>query len=174
MTYRAKQVLPAIALFLLPTVGCIHSSASRPGATTAAERCPQASSLETVEEYWPDGKLRLRKEVRRLPDGSGVDHGQYARWYPNGQMEYECFFVEGKKHEVTTMWHRNGQVWTQDHHVHGVRHGLFRTWDDQGRLRKEEHYCDGLPCGTWTVWDAGGKVKIKVEKGGSSPDSDHD
>jgi len=159
------------ALLLLPLSGCVHTSVSRPNCAGLGEQRVSASARETVEEDWPDGSPRLRKQVRRLPDGNAVDHGEYTRWYPNGQVEYECFFAEGKKHGVTTMWHRNGQVWTKDHHVHGVRHGVFCTWDDTGQLRKEEQYCDGLPCGTWTVWGAGGEVKIRVEKGGGGGSS---
>ena len=141
---------------------------SRPTVAPVLGQAVPAGAVETVEEHWPDGRLRLRKEVYRQADGSTVNHGRYQRWYPEGQAEYECAFDHGQKHGVTTMWHRNGKVWTQDHHVHGVRHGVFRTWDDAGRLRKEEHYCEGMPCGTWTVWNAEGKVKIQVEKDAGS------
>ena len=168
MGIRVEIQLAAVSAVLALTAGCLRQGESRLDAAPALGRAVQTCAVEAVEEHWPDGHLRLRKEVYRQADGSTVNHGRYQRWYPDGQAEYKCAFEHGRKHGVTTMWHRNGQVWTQDHHVHGVRDGVFRTWDDQGRLRKEEHYCDGLPCGTWTVWNGEGKVKIQVEKGGDS------
>ena len=127
----------------------------------AREAQPGISSARTdvVEERWPNGVWRLRKEVLRNPDGTTVDQGAHTRWYDNGQVEYQATFVHGQVDGVATSYHRNGQKAIEQHFANGVRQGPRYNWDDQGRLRKEEHFVDDKPDGTWTAWDAEGKIE---------------
>lgn len=120
-----------------------------------------AEGVEIVEESWPDGKLRLRKQVLRNADGTLVDHGTYTRWHPNGQKAYEATFVAGKVHGIETQWHKNGQKSTEQHYDHGMRHGPRITWDENGQKRKEEHFVNDKPHGTWTVWGKDGRIKAQ-------------
>lgn len=139
------------ALSCLPA-GCTHgarpASADRPG-----------EQVQTIEQYWPNGKLRLRKQVLKTPDGALVNHGAYTRWHDNGRKEYEGVYVDGELEGVETTWHKNGQKWIEEHYVHGQRHGASYTWDDSGVKRGETHHVYGKPAGTWTTWDAKGKIK---------------
>ena len=147
------------ALLSLPA-GC-QPSAAKPGVTAVPEK------VEVVEEHWPNGKLRLRREVTRAPDDTLVDEGRYTRWYDNGQKEYEGVFVHGKPDGVATSWHCNGLKWIEEHYVQGQREGVRLDWDENGILRKEEHFSEDKPDGTWSTWDAKGKLKTqqKYEKG---------
>ncbi len=128
-----------------------------------------AGANQIVEQHWPDGRLRLRKEVLRNPDGTVVDHGPYTRWHKNGAMEYQTTFVRGKKHGTATRWHMNGQEWIEEHYLDGKRHGVAYTWDSSGRKIKEEHHLNGRPHGTWTVWNAAGKVKSRQHFDAGTP-----
>jgi antitoxin component YwqK of YwqJK toxin-antitoxin module len=119
---------------------------------------PPFANVETVEEHWPNGQLRLRKEVLRLEDGTVVDHGSFQRWHDNGKKEYEAVFVEGKKEGTTLRYHKNGRVSSEQEYRDGKRHGRSVTWNDAGEMVKEEHWMDGRPHGTWTIWQEG-KVK---------------
>jgi antitoxin component YwqK of YwqJK toxin-antitoxin module len=158
---------PALSLLIAAAplgllAGCTHTE--RPGPSAHP-----AENIERVEEYWPDGGLRLRKEVLRDADGVLVDHGTYTRWYTDGSKEYQATFVHGKKHGVATRWHRNGRVWIEEHYQHGLRHGISTTWDEKGVKRKEESHVDGKPHGTWTVWDGKGRIKTqRVRQAGPS------
>jgi YD repeat-containing protein len=114
---------------------------------------------EVVEEFWPDGKPRLHREVLRSPAGALVDDGTYTRWYENGLKEYQATYVRGRLHGVETAWHQNGQKRTEQHYDHGARHGARYDWDEQGRLRREEHYVKDRPHGTWTIWKPDGSIK---------------
>jgi antitoxin component YwqK of YwqJK toxin-antitoxin module len=113
------------------------------------------ANTEVVEEYWPDGQLRLRKEVLRLEDGSYVDHGSFERWHSNGKKEYEAFFVRGKKEGTTIRYHKNGQKASEQEYKNGKRHGRCRSWNEAGALVKEENWKNGMPHGTWTIWEKG-------------------
>ena len=129
------------------------------GEGESAERGQPPEKRDIVEQRWPDGKLRLRKQVLRNPDGTLVNHGTYARWHNTGQKEYEAVLVQGKKHGTTTRWHKNGRKWSEQHYVNGKKHGASYIWDENGMKRKEEHHVDGKPDGTWTTWDSKGEIK---------------
>jgi len=114
-----------------------------------------ASAHEIVEQRWPDGTLRERRQVLRLADGSVVGDGPFERWFPDGTKEYEARFVRGRKDGTTIRWHRNGQVASRDAYRDGERHGASVRWNDRGERVKEEHWADGRPHGTWTIWEDG-------------------
>jgi antitoxin component YwqK of YwqJK toxin-antitoxin module len=114
-----------------------------------------SDNVELVEEYWPDGQLRLRKHVFLQDDGTAVNHGTYERWYDNGAREYEAVFAHGKKEGVTVRYHRNGQKQSQQEYKHGKRHGRCISWNAAGAKVKEESWAEGKPHGTWTVWENG-------------------
>jgi antitoxin component YwqK of YwqJK toxin-antitoxin module len=114
---------------------------------------------EVVEEFWPDGKPRLRREVSRSPDGTLVNDGIYTRWYQNGLKEYQATYVCGELDGVETAWHQNGQKRTEQHYDHGLRQGVRRDWDEAGRLRREEYYFKDSPDGTWTIWKPDGSIE---------------
>jgi antitoxin component YwqK of YwqJK toxin-antitoxin module len=116
------------------------------------------ANVETVEEYWPNGELRLRKEVLQREDGTLVDHGKFERWHDNGKKEYEALFVLGKKEGTTIRYHKNGRKSSEQEYKKGRRHGRCLTWDDSGTLVKEENWSEGRPHGDWIIWKDG-KVK---------------
>lgn len=142
--------LTRMAIFGLLAVFCAV-------AMPALAQLPVANT-EVVEEHWPNGQLKLRKEVLRLEDGSYVDHGSFERWHSNGNKEYEAFFVRGKKEGTTIRYHKNGRKATEQHYRNGRKDGRCRSWDNEGILVKEENWENGRPHGTWTIWEKG-KVK---------------
>lgn len=148
-----RLIVVVFTAVLVLAAGC------RVGDRSVSAKSSAEEVVETVEDYWPDGTVRLRRQVLRSPDGTLINHGSYTRWYDNGAKEYEAVFVRGAKHGIATLWHKNGRKWTEGHYVHGQRHGGRYVWDENGLKRKEEHYADGKPHGTWTVWDKHGKIK---------------
>jgi antitoxin component YwqK of YwqJK toxin-antitoxin module len=154
-----ENTLPALLIFaalLCLPAGCTQAECKTSPDRAAAET---AEHVETIEEHWPNGELRLRKQVVKTADGTLVDHGAYARWYDNGQQEYETTFVHGKKDGVATRWHKNGRKWLEEHYQHGQKHGVTRAWDENGVLRKEERHANGKPHGVWTIWDKRGRIR---------------
>jgi hypothetical protein len=126
-----------------------------PTLTYGSSDKPPAAGHETVEERWPDGTLRQRKQVLRLEDGTTVDDGPFERWHSDGTMEYKAVFVFGKKEGTTLRYHRNGRIASRQHYQDGRLDGPSVSWDDSGRKVKEENWADGQPHGTWTVWKDG-------------------
>lgn len=132
---------------------------------------PAGGKPEVIEQYWPNGKLRLRQEVLRQPDGTAVEHGTCTSWYDHGGKEYEAVYVHGRVDGVVRTWHRNGLKATEQYFVAGQRQGPRYSWDDNGILRKEEHFDHDQPVGTWTTWDAHGKIEAqhRFEGGARGP-----
>jgi antitoxin component YwqK of YwqJK toxin-antitoxin module len=155
---RARTPLMVIitALLLHQRVACQYAGQTTPTSDTLDR---PAESVELVEEFWPDGKLRLRRQVTRQADGTLLDHGTYTRWYQNGRKEYEATYVRGQLHGVETAWHENGEKRTEQHFDQGLRQGTRWDWDEQGRLRREERYLKDRPHGTWTIWKSDGTIK---------------
>ena len=145
MTILRLALLPLLAVLALDcSTLCVASSDN-----------PPAPGHETVEERWPDGTMRQRKQVLRLEDGTTVDDGPFERWYIDGTKEYSAVFVRGKKDGTTVRYHRNGQIASRQQYQDGRLDGPSVSWDDGGRKVKEENWADGLPHGTWTVWKDG-------------------
>jgi hypothetical protein len=138
----------AFALLTALGVGCSQRVSPESAPTLVATPSP-------VEAYWPDGGLRLRKQVLLRGDGTLVDHGSFERWHENGQKEYEAVFVQGRKEGTTVRYHRNGQRSTQQEYRNGKRHGPSVSWNADGSKVKEENWADGRPHGTWTIWKDG-------------------
>ena len=137
----------------------------QPARATSVQPAP--GKVEVVEEYWPNGKLRVRREVLRQPDGTLVDHGTYTCWFDHGGKEYEAVFLHGQVNGVATRWHRNGVKASEQYYANGKRDGPRYSWDENGVMRKEEHFVGDLPDGTWITWDDKGKIKAqqKFERG---------
>ncbi len=114
---------------------------------------------QIVEEHWPDGSLRLRRETLQRQDGTTLYHGTYTTWHKNGRKSYEATYIHGKIHSVERQWHPNGRKQAEQHYSHGQRHGPRTTWDPEGNKRGYENYAHGRPDGTWIIWTSSGQVK---------------
>jgi antitoxin component YwqK of YwqJK toxin-antitoxin module len=152
---RVVYLLPAIVG--LTVTGC-HASAT---AGRIASSQPARQKTEVIEEYWPNGKLRLRHELLHQPDGTTVENGTYATWFDNGGRDYEGHYVNGRLEGLATRWHRNGVKESEQYYAHGLRNGPRYMWDENGLLRKEEHFVDDKPDGVWTTWDEEGQIKAR-------------
>lgn len=174
-----RRVLVLAAILVAIAAGCrpathapgVQQPTTRPGDAVAREAPapPQAATAPTeiatrvVEETWPDGRLKLRKEVRVRADGTVVDNGSYTTWYPSGQEQYQGTLVDGRWDGVARSWHDNGQLAIEEHFRNGLREGPRRTWDREGRLRKEEHWANDQPDGVWTTWRDNGEIRSRQE-----------
>jgi antitoxin component YwqK of YwqJK toxin-antitoxin module len=152
---RIAYFLPAIVWL---AVGGCHGSQRTPASQPVFRG---GEKTQVIEEYWPNGKLRLRHEVLRRPDGTTVENGPYTTWYDNGGKEYEGVYVNGRLEGAATRWHRNGVKASEQYYTHGLRNGPRYMWDENGMLRKEEHFVDDKPDGVWTTWDEEGRIKAR-------------
>jgi hypothetical protein len=57
--------------------------------------------------------------------------------YPDGRVECEVSFEDGREHGAARDWHPNGQIGGETPYLWGVIHGLVREWFDDGSLHVE-------------------------------------
>ncbi len=146
-----------LAVATLAALSCLPAGCTHGARPASADRLGEQA--QTIEQYWPNGKLRLRKQVLKTPGGALVNHGAYTRWHDNGRKEYEGVYVDGELEGVETTWHKNGQKWIEAHYVGGKKHGPRYIWHETSTKIKEEHYVNGKPHGTWTVWSTSGRIR---------------
>jgi hypothetical protein len=77
--------------------------------------------------------------------GTGVKHGWFLSWYPNGDRKEAGTYVEGKQQGVWTRFWQAGGPKTQLNYLSGRPHGILVTWDQQGEKGPEIRYSNGEP-----------------------------
>ncbi|MHC4698800.1 MAG: toxin-antitoxin system YwqK family antitoxin [Planctomycetota bacterium] len=154
MPSDTRLVLAILAALLYLPGGCLRSAGK-------ASLSHLTENVKVLEESWPDGTPRLRRQVLEDAVGMLLNHGSYVRWHNNGQKHYEATFALGKKQGTATLWHRNGRKWIEEHYLDGEKHGARRIWNEDGRKRKEEHFERGKPHGTWTIWRDNGEIQYQ-------------
>ncbi len=142
----------ALCTTLVLAAGCSQTN-TKPAAS------PPEQEPQVLRDYWPNGELRVEREVTYDSDGTPINDGQYRCWYINGQLEYEATYVDGQIHGRARRWHKNGRLAVEEHFDHGLRHGTRKTWDTDGLRRKQEAHVHGKPHGTWYLWNKEGEVK---------------
>lgn len=93
--------------------------------------------------------------TRRCAELYGLDtikNGLYERWHDNGQKEYDCMYVNGKRHGLYQSWHTNGQKRSEYIYVNGLYHGLCKTWYTNGQKYMEWMYTRGQRDGLQLMW----------------------
>ncbi|MCS7305354.1 MAG: toxin-antitoxin system YwqK family antitoxin [Thermoguttaceae bacterium] len=157
---------------------------------------PKLVDIRTLEEKFPDGKLRIRRTVKYFSDNSTVNHGPYTEWHPNGQKFCEGRYEDGKRVGEWTYYYEDGSkakmgtykdgqldgLWTywsqgqpdkpirQEEYRAGQRHGKWITWNEQGQKIREETYAHNQLEGPVTEWYPNGQMKIQVHYKQGLPD----
>jgi antitoxin component YwqK of YwqJK toxin-antitoxin module len=135
-------------------------------------------------EKYPDGKVRVEREVAYFSDNHLEADGIYREFHPNGKPFIEGQYQRGRQHGEWTYYFDDGKVnrkvlynngqpdgaWdvfradgtlsAKRSFKSGIRDGEWITYDETGKKPlREEHYVNGKPDGVWKIWFPGGKLK---------------
>jgi antitoxin component YwqK of YwqJK toxin-antitoxin module len=149
---------------------------------------PSIVNRDVFTDKFPDGKVRVERQIARYSDDHRESDGFYREFYPNGKPFIEGSYREGKQHGEWTYYYDNGQVQRkstyQNGRLHGQwdrfrangtlaskhsydngrRHGTWQSFDDTGKqLLTEENYSHGKLNGTLKAWHPNGKLRVQVE-----------
>jgi hypothetical protein len=119
--------------------------------------------IETRRTTHKNGALRREWHVKRMSDGSTVEHGRWSAWHNNGELYLDGEYVNGVRHGPWPSWHVNGQLRGSGQFEYGNKVGTWIYWDDTGRKRHEWSYLDDKKHGRATDWDEHGKVTASGE-----------
>jgi len=89
----------------------------------------------------------------------GKEHGQWKRYYDNGQLAELRYFEQGIKTKTLSRWWKNGQQQLQCTFEQDAYQGLFQEWNEQGQLVMEMHYNKGYEEGSQKMFYDNGKIR---------------
>ena len=150
--------------------------------------CVRADNTQDgPEAYFEKGKLLSignNKDGRRdggfvafYPDGSKHRAGAYraannagtwTTWWPNGKVQLEEHYVDGRADGVQTAYAADGKVVETWKLKMGT--GTMTWWDDDGHKASETEYVDGRAHGASTSYYPSGKVQEKSRYVDGEPD----
>ena len=64
----------------------------------------------------------------------GQKHGEYKRYWSNGQLDIHCHYNNDQWHGEYKSYWDNGQVWYHGHFNKGQLHGEYKRHHDNGQL----------------------------------------
>lgn len=82
-----------------------------------------AQQPKQVRNYYDGAKKRLHEDYFVTADGNKVFEGPYKRYYPNGKLEMEGAYRDGKRSGTFMEYFPNGQLQRKITYRDGLRHG---------------------------------------------------
>ena len=104
--------------------------------------------LENVTERYPDGKIKVERQVTQDASGNYINHGTYTMYDPEGKILRTGEYQNGKQHGK----------WTQ--RMDRDEGYLFSSAQENafpGPFTSEATFLDGQLQGTWTIKDRNGQ-----------------
>jgi antitoxin component YwqK of YwqJK toxin-antitoxin module len=131
--------------------------------------CPGLTEIKNdTEHYFIDENDQRHGEYKRwYLDGQlwahcyyvdGNIHGEFKEWYLDGKLWEHCFYVDGKRHGEYKRWHDNGQLWMHCYYVDGKLHGEYKAWYSDGKLWEHCYLVDGKRHGEFKSWNLNGQL----------------
>lgn len=90
---------------------------------------------------------------------NGKEHGEWKRFYPNGQFEEHRYFNEGEKIKTLNRWWQNGKMQLSCTFKNGEYDGVLQEWNESGQLIQEMHYKNGHEEGSQKMYYDNGKIR---------------
>lgn len=90
---------------------------------------------------------------------NGKEHGEWKRFYANGQLKELRYFNKGVKVKTLELWWQNGQKQLQCKFEDGEYEGTLYEWNENGQLTKEMNYKNGYESGSQKMYYNNGKTR---------------
>ena len=89
------------------------------------EKIGEAYYYENKQEYVGGG---LKNEKR---------DGKWYAFFPDGSLQTEAFYIEGKEHGAYNIYRENGKPFVKGHYNHGICDGTWYFYDETGIQTKK-------------------------------------
>ncbi len=143
----------------------------------SAEGMLDVGKLETATELFPNGKVKIEREVGQDSAGNYFNQGSYKQYDITGEIVRQGEFVNGK---LTGKWTQ--KLLKDDGHLFsagqesetlapftseatfqdGRLHGVWTIKDSRGQNLIQWTFDNGVRAGTWTWWYAGGQKRLEA------------
>lgn len=164
MNYR----LPIVVILLLSVFGCaslrllddhIYFKNSNTGFPLVCVKETEKPLTGTFARYYDNGQVEFEMSFRK-----GVRNGPTTRWNENGIKESCERFVNGEKNGLSFYWHPNGQLAEKTQRVDGIPHGKVQEWHDNGQRKLIGTFACGIGIGKLTEWTLEGGKSVTTSK----------
>ena len=110
------------------------------------------TKVASADQFW-NAKL-----AKYTTEGEALRHGLTKAWYPNGKIEMEGTYQQGKKTGTFTFWHENGQIASTGEYTDDKPTGSWVWWHENGQKSAFGRYEEGALMGEWRWWNEAGKL----------------
>ena len=115
--------------------------------------------LEPILEYNEEGTCTARYEVNQ----ENKRHGVFQKWYDDGTLHQDFFYVNGEFDQKQSEFFANGSPHRVANYENCKKHGSFVEFTEEGQLILDLTFHDGMIDGVAKEWYNDGT--LKVEKG---------
>jgi antitoxin component YwqK of YwqJK toxin-antitoxin module len=158
-TESAPALIPAKMPATSPTVKTDISSQAAPAKSRhTVDPVINMGKVETVTDRYPNGKVKLEREVGFDAKGNYVNQGSYKQFDLDGQVSKAGDFLNGKQ---------NGKWMQRFAKNDGYLFSPGQDGEFQGPFASEATFLDGQLHGIWTIKDGNGQniVEWSFERG---------
>jgi antitoxin component YwqK of YwqJK toxin-antitoxin module len=121
-----------------------------------------AQRNQRIITYFDSTKIHPREIFRALVARDTVMEGPYKRFYPNGRLEAQTRYTDGKRDSVYVEFHANRGRRLEATYVAGVRQGPFKTYYPDGKVAQVGSFLDDEPNGSLTTYYQTGEIKLQT------------
>ncbi len=118
----------------------------------------EGNLLTDICEYSDSGQI-----LSKMRNVNGVYEGDFAQWYPNGNMKVCGFYKEGMLEGERKTFFENGRIQTQGSFIEGKRNGRHIQFNEKGEKIADVGYLLDLPEGNWQIWFDGKVLKQETQ-----------
>ena len=143
------------------------------------EAPPDEAQTEVIKERFPDGSVRIERNVTQDAEGNYLNHGPWKMWDENGNLVAQGDYANGNRTGVWVRWYRNvaeadllskipyqqflGPFISQATFENGQLNGLWTIYDNRMRKISQWAFADGKRHGISNWWYANGRKMREVQ-----------
>ena len=133
-----------IHVFATMTHPCLHYEFNEAWITdsTAGDIMPETKGgkVKSYKEKYPDGKIRAQWKARITPGGRYLLNGMEKYYYPNGILQREVVWENGRPKGEETFWAPDGaRIWSWNHDLENST-STWTHWWPNGQKRLESQW----------------------------------
>ena len=148
-----------------------------PAPAAASDAVIDMGKVEQVTERYPDGKVKIEREVGQDAKANYINQGSYKMYDRDGQTLKSGEFLNGKQHGKWTQRCDKdegnlfsagqedeflGPFGSEATFLDGQIHGVWTIKDRNGQNIVEWSFDNGVRNGTWTWWHPNGQKRLEA------------
>ncbi|NQU48244.1 MAG: toxin-antitoxin system YwqK family antitoxin [Planctomycetes bacterium] len=112
----------------------------------------QSSDQTQVKVAWEDGTPRLEYEIQQESGKDPVRHGDFKRWFQNGELAEKGKYRNGVKSGTWFTYYESGDVKSSGKYNKDNQKGAWKFYYPSKQLKAEGEFVDGHRHGRWQEW----------------------